>query len=142
MMTPKTLTRTIAIKERVRQWRRAELHEAESVVTNAEEFVEAETLQHAGAVALVTREGECSAQDLALRAEQLERAQLALKRAQARLNTAQEERETRRSEVGEATREVRAMETLHARMLVEQRRAADMREQRDTDEAASRKKPQ
>jgi flagellar export protein FliJ len=141
-MNPKSLTRTIAIKERVRQWRRAELHEAETVVNSAEEFVEAETLQHEGARALVTRHGECSASDLALRAEQLERAQLALKRAQARLNTAQEERETRRGEVSEATREVRAMETLHARMMVEERRAADQREQRDTDEAASRKKPQ
>jgi flagellar export protein FliJ len=141
-MIAKRLTRTIAIKERVRQWRRAELQEAESKVTHAEEFVEAETAQHAGAAALVTREGECSAIDLALYAEQLERAQLALKRAEARLNALQEERETRRDEVGEATREVRAMEALHTRMLVEQRREANLREQRDTDEAASRKRPQ
>ena len=141
-MTPKTLTRTIAIKERVRQWRRAELQEAESKVSDAEQDVEAETAQHAGAAALVTRQGECSANDLALRAEQLARAQQSLKRAQAQLDAAQEERETRRSEVGEATREVRAMEALHARMVVDQRRAADQREQREMDEAAARKRPQ
>jgi hypothetical protein len=140
-MTPKTLTRTIAIKERVRQWRRAELHQAETRVNEAEEYVEAESTQHAGAIALVTRHGECSANDLALRAEELARAQLALKRAQAQLDTVQQERETRRGEVGEATREVRAMETLHARMLVEQRRSNDQREQRELDEAAARKRP-
>ena len=141
-MTPKTLTRTIAIKERVRQWRRAELHEAESRVTNAEQFVDEQTAQHEGAAAKVTRQGEVSAGDLALHAEELQKAQHALKAAQANLNAAQEERDVRRDEVGEATREVRAMEALHARMVVDERRAADRREQRELDEAAARKRLQ
>jgi flagellar biosynthesis chaperone FliJ len=45
--------------------------------------------------------------------------------------------------MGEATREVRAIEVLHTRMLAEQKREADKREQSELDEASSRKgKPQ
>jgi flagellar export protein FliJ len=139
-MSPKTLSRTLAIKERIRQWRRAELQESETLVNRAEQSVDAETAREAGAAALITREGECSAADLVSHAEQVARAQAAVKRAQAELNVLQEEREARRSEVGEATREVRAIEALRTRLVVAERRAADQREQKDLDEAASRKR--
>jgi flagellar export protein FliJ len=139
-MSPKTLSRTLAIKERIRQWRRAELHESETLVNRAAQSVDAESQRHAGAAALMTREGECSAADLVSRAEQVERAQAAVKRAQAELGALQEERETRRDVVSEATREVRAIEALRTRLLSAERRAADQREQRDLDEAASRKR--
>jgi flagellar export protein FliJ len=139
-MSPKTLTRTLAIKERIRQWRRAELQESETLVDRAERSVDAETAREAGATALMTREGEVSATDLVSHAEQVARAQAAVKRAQAELNVLQEEREARRSEVGEATREVRAIEALRTRLVTAERRAADQREQKDLDEAASRKR--
>jgi flagellar export protein FliJ len=139
-MSPKTLSRTLAIKERIRQWRRAELHESETLVNRAEQSVDAETAREAGAAALITREGEYSAADLVSHAEQVARAQAAVKRAQAELNALQEEREARRSVVGEATREVRAIEALRTRLVVAERRAADQREQKDLDEAASRKR--
>jgi flagellar export protein FliJ len=140
-MTPKTLTRTIVIKERIRQWRRVELQEAETLVNQAEQSVDAETERKNGAAAAMTREGECSAADLALRAEQVERSQQAVKRAQAALNTLQEEREARRDVVSEATREVRAIEALRTRLVTAEQREADKREQQDLDEAASRKRP-
>jgi hypothetical protein len=139
-MSPKTLTRMVAIKERIRQVRRAALHETETLVTQAELSVDAEETRKAGAAALIMRPGECSAADLTLRAEQVERSQVAVKRAQAELNALQEVRETRLGEVGEATREVRAIEALRTRLIVAERHEADKREQRDTDEAASRKK--
>lgn len=138
-MTPKTLSRTLAIKERLRQWRRAELQEAESRVTEAQNSVDHQAARHAGAAALLTRAGEFSASELALHSEQIEKTTLALKEAEAKLVVREEERELRRGEMGEATREVRAIEALRARLLSEQRRAADQREQRELDEAASRK---
>jgi hypothetical protein len=139
-MSPKTLTRTLAIKERMRQWRRAELLEAESLVSEAEQSVEQEAARHAGAAALITTPGEQRALDLVLHAEQVARANDQLKRAQSELDARELERENRRQEVGEATREVRAIEALRTRMLDAQRREADAREQRDLDEAAARPK--
>ena len=138
-MSPKTLTRTLAIKERLRQWRRAELLEAESKVSEAERSLELESARHAGAAALVTRSGEHSAIDLALHAEQVARTQDMLKRAKAELDALEVERESRRQDVGEATREVKAIEALRTRLIAAQRREADQREQRDLDEAAARK---
>jgi flagellar export protein FliJ len=129
----------LAIKERLRQWRRAELLEAESRVAEAAQSVEAEAARKDGAAALVTRAGEHSAIDLTLHAELVARANDTLKRAKAELDAREVERESRREDVGEATREVKAIEALRARMLQAQRREADQREQRDTDEAASRK---
>jgi flagellar export protein FliJ len=136
-MHPKALTRTIAIKERLRQWRRSELHEAETRVTAAEATVQEEQQRHAGAARLLTQGGECSANDLTLRAEQIEQTNLALKRAQAVLQEVEQEREVRRDVVIEATREVRAIEALRTRLVNEQRREADLREQRDLDEASA-----
>jgi flagellar biosynthesis chaperone FliJ len=138
-MTPKTLNRTLAIKERMRQWRRAELHEAETRVTEAQTSLDHEAERHAGAAALITRAGEFSASELTLHSEQLEKTSRALKEAEAKLMAREEERESRRGEVGEATREVRAIEALRTRLLTEQRRAADQREQRELDEASARK---
>jgi flagellar biosynthesis chaperone FliJ len=140
-MNAKTLNRTLTIKERIRQWRRAELQEAETLVVDAERSVDTEAQREAGAAALITKQGECSATDLAFRADQLERSKQARKRAEAALQQRQEERETRRGEVGEATREVRAIEALRTRIVTAERHEADKREQRDLDEAASRKKP-
>jgi flagellar biosynthesis chaperone FliJ len=138
-MTPKTLSRTLAIKERMRQWRRAELHEAESRVVEAQTSLESEAERHAGAAALITRPGEFSAGELALHSEQIEKTTRAMKEAEAQLVAREEERELRRGEVGEATREVRAIEALRTRLVTEQRRVADQREQRELDEASARK---
>jgi flagellar export protein FliJ len=138
-MQPKTLTRTLAIKERVRQWRRSELQETETRVSQAESAVESEAELHAGAVKQITHTGECSANDLALRAEEIEQTNIALKRARAALLDIEQERDARREVVSDATRDVRAIEALRTRLLAEQRRAADLREQRELDEASSRK---
>ena len=138
-MTPKTLNRTLAIKERIRQWRRAELHEAQTRVTQAEEGLQLEAARHAGTAALLTRAGEFSANDLALASEQVQATQRALKQAEAVLDERSKEHDQRQGEVGEATREVRAIEALHTRLVAEQKRAADKSEQNDLDEAASRK---
>ncbi|MEY4578618.1 MAG: hypothetical protein RL701_3321 [Pseudomonadota bacterium] len=138
-MTPKTLKRTLAIKERLRQWRRAELYEAETAVADAERSVGVEAERHAGTCAVITRAGEISANDLVLAAEQLALAQRALKQAQSALTEREAEREVRKDVMGEATREVRAIEALHTRLVVEQRRAVDQNEQRELDEVASRK---
>lgn len=142
-MTPKTLSRTLAIKERLRQWRRAELQQAESRVAEAQTSLDHEAARLAGAAALITRPGEFSAHELVLHSEQVAMTKRAVQEAAAELNAREEERGQRRDEVGEATREVRAIEALRARLLTEQRRAADKREQSELDDRAARKgKPQ
>lgn len=138
-MTPKTLKRTLVIKERLRKWRHAELLEAENRVQVAQQTVDAEAARHAHTAALLTRAGEVSAHDLVLAADQLVVAQKALQRAQVELGERLEERDQRKAEAGEATREVKAIEVLHTRLVNEQRRAADLREQSELDEAATRK---
>lgn len=137
-MTPKTLSRTLAIKERLRQWRRAELLEAEVKVGEAQHWVEEETSRHEGACAQLTRPGEFSPDELILNAEQIASTQRALVRARHELDEREAEREVRKDVMGEATREVRAIEALHTRLLAEQKRAEDKREQSELDEAAAR----
>lgn len=138
-MNSKTLKRTLAIKERLRQWRRAELLEAEVRVNEAQSAVDEEAARFDGACEQMTRAGELSANELQLQAEQLVFTQRALKRAKGELDTREAEREVRKDVMGEATREVRAIEALHSRIVAEQRKAADQREQQDLDEAAARK---
>ena len=138
-MTPKTLKRTLVIKERIRKWRHAELLEAENRVTVAQQNVDEEAARHAFTAAILTRGGEVSAHELALAADQLVVAQKALERAQVELGERTQERDERQAVAGEATREVKAIEVLHARLVNEQRRAADIREQSELDEAATRK---
>jgi flagellar export protein FliJ len=138
-MTPKTLKRTLAIKERLRAVRRAELQEAESLVAEAQHRVDEENARHAGTCAQLTRAGEFSANDLVLASEQIAASTRSLKRARTELDARESEREDRKSDVGEATREVRAIEALHTRLVTEQRKAAEHREQLEADEAAARK---
>lgn len=138
-MTPKTLKRTLVIKERIRKWRHAELLDAETRVTQAQQTVDEEAARHAFTAAILTRGGEVSAHELALAADQLVVAQKALERAHAELGERTQERDQRQAVAGEATREVKAIEVLHARLVNEQRRAADIREQSELDEAATRK---
>jgi len=138
-MTPKTLKRTLSIKERIRQWRRAELHEAQGRMADAEASLQLEAARHTSTAALLTRPGEFSANDLVLAAEQVQATQRAVKEAQVALDARQKEHEERQTEVGEATREVRAIEALHTRLCSAQKRDADQREQRDLDEASARK---
>lgn len=138
-MTPKTLKRTLVIKERLRKWRQAELLEAENRVTEAQQSVDEATERHQLSAELLLRGGEVSAHELAQAADQLGRAQRALTSAQLTLGERMEERDARKAEAGEATREVKAIEVLHTRLEKEQRRAADQREQSELDEAASRK---
>jgi flagellar biosynthesis chaperone FliJ len=138
-MTPKTLHRTLVIKERLRKWRHAELLEAQTRVELAQQSVDEEALRHADTAARLTRAGEVSAHELALVADQLNIAQQALQRAKLELGSRVEERDTRKAEAGEATREVRAIETLHARLVNEQRRVADQREQSELDDISVRK---
>jgi flagellar export protein FliJ len=138
-MSPNLLSRTLAIKERLRQWRRAELHEADTEVARAQERVDGHAADQQVASAAVTAQREVSANELALHAEQLARTQEALRKAREILAQCEGERESRREQVGEATREVRAIEALHARVLEEKRREAGLREQRDQDEDSSRK---
>ncbi len=138
-MSPNMLTRTLAIKERLRQWRRAELHEAESEVARAQERVEEHAADHQLASAAVTAQREVSANELALHAEQLARTQEALKKAREILAKCEGERESRMEQVGEATREVRAIEALRDRLLEERKREAGLREQRDQDETSAQK---
>lgn len=142
-MTPKTLKRTLVIKERIRQVRRAELHEAQTRVDAAEQSLQLEAARHTSTAALLTRAGEFSASDLALASEQVQATARAVRQAEAELNARKSEHEERQDVMGEATREVRAIEALHTRMVAELKREADKREQSDLDEAASRKgKPQ
>jgi flagellar export protein FliJ len=138
-MTPKTLHRTLVIKERLRKWRHAELLDAEHRVTAAQQSVDVEAERHAHTASILTRGGEVSANELSLAADQLAVAQKALQRAQLELGERVDERDARKAVAGEATREVKAIEVLHTRLLNEQRRAADHREQSELDEAATRK---
>lgn len=138
-MSPNMLSRTLAIKERLRQWRRAELTEADTEVARAQERVDEHEADHRLASAAVTAQREVSANELALHAEQLARTQEALKKAREILAQCEGERENRREQVGEATREVRAIEALRDRVLEEKRREAGLREQRDADENSARK---
>ena len=138
-MTPKTLKRTLAIKERIRKWRQAELLEAERRVNEAQQSVDQAAEQQRFTAGLLTRGGEAGAHELALAAEQLVVAQRALQNAQHALGERIEERDARKAEAGEAAREVKAIEVLHTRLIKELRRAADQREQSELDEAATRK---
>jgi flagellar export protein FliJ len=138
-MSPNILSRTLAIKERLRQWRRAELHEADGEVARAQERVDEQAADQQLVSEAVTAHGEKSANELALHAEQLERTQLALRKAREILAQREGERDDRREEVGEATREVRAIEVLRNRALDEERRQAGLREQREQDDTSSRK---
>jgi flagellar biosynthesis chaperone FliJ len=138
-MTPKTLHRTLLIKDRLRKWRRAELLDAENRVAQAQQTVDDKEAQRTTTAALLTRSGDFSAHELVLAAEQLEVAQRALHAAKAELGERIEERDQRKEVAGEATREVKAIEVLHERLLKEQRRAADLREQAELDERATRK---
>lgn len=138
-MSPNLLSRTLAIKERLRQWRRAELHDADSEVTRAQARVDVQAADQELVSEAVTAHGEKSANELALHAEQLERTQLALRKAREILAQREGERDDRREEVGEATREVRAIEVLHNRALEEERRQAGLREQREQDDNSARK---
>lgn len=138
-MTPKTLHRTLVIKERLRKWRHAELLDAENRVAQAQQAVHDKEAQRASTAALLTRSGDFSPHELVLAADQLEVAQRALQAARAELGERIEERDQRKEVAGEATREVKAIEVLHERLLKEQRRAADLREQAEMDERATRK---
>jgi flagellar export protein FliJ len=133
------LSRTLAIKERLRQWRRAELHEADTEVARAQERVDEHVADQQLASEAVTAQREVSATELALHAEQLARTQEALRKARQILAQCEGERESRREQVGEATREVRAIEALRARVLEEKRREDGLREQREMDETSARK---
>ncbi len=138
-MSPNMLSRTLAIKERLRQWRRAELIAADGEVARAQERVDEHAAEQHAATKRMTTEGEMSANELALHAEQLERTQKALQKAREILAACEGERETRREIVGEATREVKAIEVLHERAVEEARREQGQREQRDMDENSARK---
>ena len=139
-MSSNVLSRTLAIKERLRKWKRAELIAADGEVARAQGQVEEQTARHDLATSAITAQGEVSANELALSAEQVAREQEALKLARAALAAREGERETSREVAGEATREAKAIEVLHERMLVEQRREAGVREQRDADENSARKR--
>jgi flagellar export protein FliJ len=138
-MTPKTLKRTLMIKERLRKWRQAELFEAENRVNEAQQSVDEAAERQRFTADLLTRGGEASAHELASAADQLSVAQRVLQHAQVALGTRIEERDARKAEAGEATREVKAIEVLHTRLMTEQRRVADRREQSELDEASTRK---
>ena len=138
-MTPKTLKRTLVIKERLRKWRQAELIEAENGVNQAQQSVDEAEQRQRFTAELLTRGGEAGAHELALAADQLVVAQRALQHAQGALRERIEERDARKAIAGEATREVKAIEVLHTRLVNELRRAADQREQSELDEAATRK---
>jgi flagellar export protein FliJ len=138
-MSPNMLSRTLAIKERLRQWRRAELHEANTEVARAQERVDEHAVEQQLASDAVTAQGEVSANELAMHAEQLARTQRALKKAREVLANCEVERDDRREQVGEATREMKAIEVLRDRAVEEQKREQTLREQRDADEHSSRK---
>jgi flagellar export protein FliJ len=138
-MTPKALKRTLVIKERLRQVRRAELMEAEARLNDARSSLAEETARHQGTAAQLLRQGEHSAGDLALYSQQIEQTQRAVNRASEALEEREKEREERQDVVGEATREVKALETLRNRLLAEQRKLLEHREQAELDEASARK---
>ena len=63
-MTPKTLKRTLLIKERIRKWRQAELLEAENRVNEAQRGVDQAAEQERFTAELLTRGGEAGAHEL------------------------------------------------------------------------------
>jgi flagellar export protein FliJ len=138
-MTPKTLKRTLVIKERLRKWRQAELMQAEAKVQLAQQHVQHEEARREQTAEILTRAGEVGAHELVLAADQLQVVQRALERARHELGERIAERDTRKDEAGEATREVKAIEVLYQRLVNEQRREADRREQAELDEAATRR---
>lgn len=140
-MSPNMLQRTLAIKERLKQWRRAELHEAETEVGRAQTRVDEHAAQQRAALAAMTAQGEMTANELTMRAELVERTQQALKKAREILAKAEVERDQRRERMGEATREAKAIEALRDRALEEERKEVAHREQRDADERASQRMP-
>jgi len=136
-MTPKTLHRTLVIKERLRKWRRAELLEAENRVAQAQQEVDDKEARRETTAALLTRSGDFSPHELVHAAEQLGIAQRAAEAAKAELGERMGERDQRKEVAGEATREVRAIEVLHERLLKEQNKAADQREQAELDDRSA-----
>jgi hypothetical protein len=140
-MSPKSLARMIATKERLRQVRRADLAVANASVTAAEQLLEERTGHHRLAAATVARTGEQTGETLALSAEHVSRERTRVMLASRGLEGKRGERDEQRDALTNATQEVRTLETLQKRMRVDQLRGERLREQGELDEVASRKKP-
>ncbi len=136
-MSPKSLSRILLVKERLRQWKRAELAAASVLVERAEEHVAAQDELSKRVTAAVTQPSELSGEELAMRAQTMARAHRDLKKARASLEERHQERETQRDEVAVASRDVRVLETLRQRMQSEEDRVERTREQGELDDISA-----
>jgi flagellar export protein FliJ len=141
-MSPKSVSRILAVKERLRQAKRSELAEANASVDAASKHVDAISQMRAEAVRAVVEAGEIPGAELEARAQVADIACRDLTQAKAVLEERHKERDVRKEVVVEATREVRVMETLKERLQRVAFREETTREQLQLDELmAQRRRP-
>ena len=133
-MSPKSLSRLLLVKERLRQWKRAELAAANATVEQAQaRFVVRDELRLRAEHAVIDA-GELTGDELAMRADVMKRAHFDLKQAHSTLLDSHRERDVQSDEVASANRDVRVLETLRERMVSELNRAQNIREQGELDD--------
>jgi flagellar export protein FliJ len=141
LMSPKTLSRILAVKQRVRLWKRTELAAANELVERAQRVVDHHDNEHRAASAAIVGAGELSGTELGNRAEAVARARAGLARASTDLDHSHRTRDDHHAQVTHASREVRVLENLHGRALQAQRQDERTREQKELDDTVATRRP-
>jgi flagellar export protein FliJ len=140
-MSPKSVSRILAVRELVRQIKRNELARANQSVDAAESHVDAMSAVRDSAANRFSQAGDVDGAELHARADMCEFAARDLERARVALDERSRERDEHTENVAEATREVRVMENLHDKLQRNQWREEITREQLQLDEmSASRRR--
>jgi flagellar export protein FliJ len=141
-MSPKSVSRILAVREMLRQIKRNELARANQSVDAASEHVAAMDEQRTQAAERIGQAGDVEGSELRARAELCEFAARDLDRAKLALEERSRERDVQSNDMVEATREVRVMETLHDKLQRAEWREEITREQLQLDEmSAARRRP-
>lgn len=131
--------RIARLKQRIEGTRRGELAEADAVLRDAETRAERLSVAREAAANALAQTGEVRAEELLHRAGLMALARRDAAQADLELSHRSDEREQKREHLAEAHRETRAVDALRRRMLAEARQVEQRHEQRELDEAASRK---
>jgi len=138
MNDARKLDRYISIKERVRDVKRAELAEVNAALQDAEKRVEEAESQRVAAILALTSGSEMSAEELAQRARLVSLARNAAEAARESAAEVEQVHHAHQEAVAEASREVKVLEVLQARLKKRAAKEELRREQSASDEAANR----
>ena len=136
-MSPKALSRILAVKERLRQLKRSELAEANAEVHSAEHQVALREGLRTEAARAVGCQGDVAGGELQNRAELFAVARSDHAKATKVLNERNVERDVCKEAVVDATRDMRVIETLRERSVAIVEKEQATREQTELDEISS-----